>query len=49
MSRELSLYEAMGSTYTEIDGVFYPDVSIEEIKQDGEFDLPQEKFPEYMR
>ena len=35
MSRELSLYEEMGGTYTEIDGVFYPDISIEEIKQDG--------------
>lgn len=24
MSRELSTYEAMGGTYTEVDGVFYP-------------------------
>ena len=37
MSREISTYEAMGGTYTEIDGVFYPDISIEEIKPDGDF------------
>lgn len=27
MSNELSIYEAMGGTYTEIDGVFYPDIT----------------------
>lgn len=26
MSRELSTYEAMGGTYTEVDGVFYPNI-----------------------
>ena len=26
MSRELSTYEAMGGTYTEADGVFYPNI-----------------------
>lgn len=30
MSRELSLYEAVGGTYTEIDGVFYPDISMDD-------------------
>ena len=39
MSRELSLYEAMGGTYTELDGIFYPDISIEEIKPDGELGI----------
>ncbi len=29
MSRELSLYEAMGGTYTEVDDVFYPNISVE--------------------
>ncbi len=29
MSRELSLYEAMGGTYTEVDGVLYPNISVE--------------------
>ncbi len=28
MSNELSIYEAMGGTYTEIDGVFYPDITV---------------------
>ena len=29
MSRELSLYEAMGGTYTEVDGVLYRNISVE--------------------
>lgn len=29
MSRELSTYEAMGGTYTEVDGVLYPDIITE--------------------
>lgn len=28
MSRELSTYEAMGGTYTEVDGVLYPDIKV---------------------
>lgn len=28
MSRELSIYEAMGGTYTEVNGVFYPDITV---------------------
>lgn len=28
MSRELSIYEAMGGTYTEVDGVLYPDITV---------------------
>ena len=28
MSRELSIYEAMGGTYTEVDGVLYPDIKV---------------------
>lgn len=47
MSRELSLYEEMGGTYTEIDGVFYPDISIEEIKQDGEFGITNADIGKY--
>lgn len=31
MSRELSIYEAMGGTYTEVDGVLYPDISVSEV------------------
>lgn len=30
MSRELSIYEAMGGTYTEVDGVLCPDITISE-------------------
>ena len=30
MSRELSTYEAMGGTYTEMDGVFYPNIVVSE-------------------
>ena len=30
MSRELSTYEAMGGTYTEVDGVFYPNIVVSE-------------------
>lgn len=28
MSRELSIYEAMSGTYTEVDGVLYPDITV---------------------
>ena len=30
MSNELSIYEAMGGTYTEVDGLFYPDITVSE-------------------
>ena len=30
MSRELSIYEAMGGTYTEVDGVLYPNIKVSE-------------------
>lgn len=30
MSRELSTYEAMDGTYTEVDGVFYPNIMVSE-------------------
>lgn len=30
MSNELSIYEAMGGTYTEIEGIFYPDITVSE-------------------
>lgn len=30
MSNELSIYEAMGGTYTEEDGLFYPDITVSE-------------------
>lgn len=30
MRRELSLYEAMGGTYTEVDGIFYPDIGMDD-------------------
>ena len=29
MSRELSLYEAMSGTYTEVNGILYPNISVE--------------------
>ena len=47
MSRELSLYEAMGGTYTEIEGVFYPDIIIEEIKPDGDFGVTNADIGKY--
>lgn len=28
MSRELSIYEAMGGTYTEVNGVLYPNITV---------------------
>lgn len=28
MSRELSIYEAIGGTYTEVDGVLYPNIKV---------------------
>ncbi len=28
MSRELSIYEAMGGTYTEVDGILYPNIVV---------------------
>ncbi len=30
MSRQLSTYEAMGGTYTEVDGVLYPNIKVSE-------------------
>lgn len=30
MSRELSTYEAKGGTYTEVDGVLYPNITVSE-------------------
>lgn len=30
MSRELSIYEAMSGTYTEVDGVLYPNIVVSE-------------------
>ena len=30
MSRELSLYEAIGGTYTEVDGVLYPNIGMDD-------------------
>lgn len=30
MSRELSLYEAMGGTYTEVDSIFYPNIGMDD-------------------
>lgn len=30
MSRELSLYEAMGGTYTEVDGILYPNIAMDD-------------------
>lgn len=30
MSREISIYEAMGGTYTEVDGVLYPNIVVSE-------------------
>ena len=31
MSRELSLYEVLGGTYTEVDGIFYPNIGMDDI------------------
>lgn len=30
MSRELSTYEAMGGTYTEVDGILYPNIGMDD-------------------
>ena len=37
MSRELSLYEAMGGTYTEVDGILYPNIGMDD--KQSEVDL----------
>ena len=34
MSRELSLYEAMGGTYTEVDGILYPNIVVDDKRSD---------------
>ena len=34
MSRELSLYEAMGGTYTEVDGILYPNIAVDDKRSD---------------
>ncbi len=34
MSRELSLYEAMGGTYTEVDGILYPNIGMDDKQSD---------------
>lgn len=39
MSRELSLYEAMGGTYTEVDGIFYPNIGMDATDTKLEMDL----------
>lgn len=30
-NEELSLYEQMGGTYKEMDGLYYPDIEIEDV------------------
>ena len=35
MSRELLIYETMGGTYTEVDGVFYPNIVVSEEEMCG--------------
>ena len=34
MSRKLSLYEAMGGTYTEVNGILYPNICVEAKESD---------------
>ena len=34
MSRELSLYEAVGGTYTEVDGILYPNIGTDDNQAD---------------
>ena len=34
MSEELSLYEAMGGTYTEVDGILYPNIVVDDKRSD---------------
>ena len=31
MSRELSLYEAMGGTYRSVDGILYPNIGMDDV------------------
>ena len=38
MSRELSLYEAMGGTYTEMDGIFYPNIGMDDTDTKSDMD-----------
>ena len=39
MSRELSLYEAMGGTYTEVDGILYPNIGMDDTDTKSDMDL----------
>ncbi len=34
MSRELSLYEAMGGTYRSVDGILYPNIGMDDKQSD---------------
>lgn len=47
MSRELSLYEAMGGTYTEVDGIFYPNISIGEKELDEDIEVETADIGKY--
>lgn len=47
MSRELSLYEAMGGTYTEVDGILYPNISIEVKEQQEDFEVATADIGKY--
>lgn len=38
MSRELSLYEAMGGTYTEVDGILYPNIGMDDTDMKSDMD-----------
>ena len=38
MSRELSLYGAKGGTYTEVDGIFYPNIGMDDTDTKSDMD-----------
>ncbi len=39
MSKEISMFEKMGGTYTEVDGIFYPNISMDDIDTKSDMDL----------
>ncbi len=39
MSNEISLFEKLGGTYTEVDGIFYPNIGMDDTDMKSDMDL----------
>ena len=47
MSSELSLYGVMGGTYTEVDGIFYPNIGVDDNQSDTDSDITTTDIGKY--